>query len=305
MSFIQYELWKDCNNSCKYCFNKYVPKVRNKEAALDYAYNSLKSKIVEPGSSIGFMGGEFFGGQLANEKVKNKFYKLSELVIDKLSGDTPGRFLIMSALMADDKSDWFEFCDFIHENKMDKNILVCTSWDKLYRFNTDKELQNWQETMRETQERYPDMKIHVEMILTEYLIQSIMDEPLYLKNFEKEWNCRVDFNIPYLPLHYETRGESKEVFDKKLPMFFPKRKSFLNLLRTRPNSFDLAGISDHRFHSSELHYTLNDKDWIVLPERDKMETTCINNKTCSNCCGYIDSEIKIQSDIKMFLKSFF
>ena len=304
MSFIQYELWKDCNNNCKYCFNKYIPKIRNKESALDYAYNSLRNKIITPGSSIGFMGGEFFGGQLNNEKVKNKFYKLSELAINKLRGDIPGRFLIMSALMANDKSDWFEFCDFIHSNKFDKNILICTSWDKLYRF-TDQTKYNWEETIKETQEKYPDMKIHVEMILTEYLIQSIMDNPLYLKDFEKEWNCRVDFNIPYLPLNYELYNETKEVFDQKYPDFFPKRKSFLKMLQTRPESFDLAGISNHRFHSSELHYTLNDKDWIVLPERDKMETTCINNKSCNNCCGYVDSKIKIQSDIKMFLKSFF
>lgn len=301
MAFLQYELWKDCNNGCKYCFNQYIPKVRNKAAALDYAIKSLKEKVLEPGSSIGFMGGEFFGGQLANPKVKAKFYEMAELVIEKLRTDPPGRFMIMSALMADDKSDWFEFCDFIHEHNFDKNMLICTSWDKLHRF-TDRTLKNWEETMRETQQRYPDMRIHVEMILTEYLIQSIMADPMYLKNFEKEWNCRVDFNIPYLPMLCELHGETKEEFSKRLPDFLPKRKSFLNLLRTRPDSFDLAGIANHNFHSSELHYSLNDKDWIVLPERDKMETTCTNLKPCNNCCGYADSDIKIQSDIKNFLK---
>lgn len=302
MAFLQYELWKDCNNGCKYCFNQYVPKKRNKLKALEYAINSLKSKNLEAGSSIGFMGGEFFGGQLSNKKVKEKFYELSNLVIEKLNTNPPGRFLIMSALMADDPSDWFEFCDFIHEHNFDKNMLICTSWDSLYRFN-EKTEKNWENTVKSTQEKYPDMKIHVEMILTEYLIQNIMKNPNYLKDFEKKWNVRVDFNIPYLPLFYELHNEPKEKFIERLPDFLPKRKSFLTLLKERPNSFDLAGISDHRFHSSELHYSLNDIDWIILPERDKMETTCINHKVCDNCCGYADSKIKIQKDIKMFLQS--
>lgn len=302
MAFIQYELWKDCNNGCQYCFNQYVPKRRDKLAALTYAINSLKSRIVEPGSTIGLMGGEFFGGQLSDKRVKDKFYELVEIILEKLNTNPIGRFCIMSALMADDKSDWLEFCDFIHARNMDKSILVCTSWDRLHRF-TSRTLKNWEETMQITQEKYPDMKIHVEMILTEYLIQDIMDNPMYLKDFEKKWNCRTDFNIPYLPLFCELHNEGKEEFNKRLPNFLPNRKSFLNLLYSRPNSFDLRGISDHRFHSSELHYTLNDKDWIILPERDKMETTCINQKSCNNCCGYADSDVKIQDDIKMFLKS--
>ena len=75
------------------------------------------------------------------------------------------------------------------------------------------------------------------------------------------------------------------------------------MLKHNSKAFDLDGISNHSYHSSELHYALNDKDWIVLPERDKMETTCINQKPCNNCCGYADSTIKIQDDIKMFIKS--
>ena len=63
--FLQYELWKDCNNSCKYCFNQFVPKVRDKKAALKYAIKNLENRELEEGSTIGFMGGEFFGGQLS------------------------------------------------------------------------------------------------------------------------------------------------------------------------------------------------------------------------------------------------
>lgn len=303
MAFIQFELWKDCNNNCGYCFNKYVPKKRNKKEALEYAISVLKEKNLEPGSTIGFMGGEFFGGQLTNLEVEAKFYELVELVLQKINTNPLGRFCIMSSLMAKDSSDWFEFCDFVHDRKMDKSILVCTSWDKLYRFN-DETLKIWEDTVRKTQELYPDMRIHVEMILTEYLIKEIEANPMYLREFEQKWNCRVDFNIPYLPLWFSLKGETKESFNNKYPDFFPKRSSFLNLLKSNNTGFDLQGISNHSFHSSELYYAINDIDWIHLPFRDKMATTCITHSVCNNCCGYIDSTVKIQDDIKAFLRSF-
>lgn len=302
MPFLQYELWKDCNNHCSYCFNRNIVPARNKIESLKYVIRSLQEKKISPDTSIGFIGGEFFGGQLSNPKVKKLFYDAVKEACDKIKNNLPGRFLITAALMSEDKSDWFEFCDFIHEEDMDKRTLICTSWDSMYRFNqaTSKA---WKSTVIETQKLYPNMKFHVEMILTEHLVNSILDNTFSIKEFEKEWNCRVDLNIPYLPWHHE-RGESKEEFSKQFPLFFPKRKSFLRLLKTKPNSINLAGISDCRFHSSELHYTMDDKNWIILPERHKMGTTCTNLRACDNCCGYLDSRVKIQDDIKVFLNSF-
>lgn len=301
MSFIQYELWKDCKNNCKYCFNKNIKPVRNKVSSLKYVLNSLREKNILPGTSIGFIGGEFFDGQMGNPKVKELFYELIDLTMHKIDTNPPGRFLITASLMSNDSSDWFEFCEYIHKYNLDENVLICTSWDAKYRFN-DTTKNNWEKTVSETQRRYPKLKFHVEMILTEYLLNGILDDTFSIRNFEEKWNCRVDLNIPYLPWFHE-RGEDKETFSKKLPLFFPKRRTFLRLLSEKPESINLAGISDCRFHSSELHYTLDDRNWIILPERHKMGTTCTNLRACANCCGYIDSEIKIQEDIKMYIKS--
>lgn len=301
MSFLQYELWKDCNNHCSYCFNKNIKPIRNKVESLTYVINSLLEKKLPEGSSIGFIGGEFFDKQISTEKIKKLFYHAVDIALTKIK-KINGRFLITASLMASDDSEWFEFCEFIHKYKIDEHILICTSWDEKYRFNEITKI-NWEKTINKTQQKYPNIKFHVEMILTEYLIQGILQETFSIQDFEKKWNCRVDLNIPYLPWFHE-RGKNKEEFSKKLPLFFPKRKSFLKLLETKPNAINLAGISDCRFHSSELHYTLDDKNWIILPERHKMGTTCTNLRACANCCGYIDSEIKIQNDIKLYLNSF-
>lgn len=299
--FIQYELWKDCKHGCGYCFNKYIHRQRDKLAAIEYAINSLKNKNIPPCTSIGLMGGEFFDGQLSSIAIKTKFYELIKVIRDATNTEPPGRFLITTALMSEDSSDWFEFCDFLQRNAMISRTLVCTSWDRLYRF-TPESLAAWESTVLKTRQRYPDIRMHVEMIITEYLLQDILKDPACIYKFEDKWNCRVDFNIPYLPFNYELHGETKEELDKKMPGFLPRRSTFLTVLATCPDSFDLTGLCDHRFHSSELHYSMNDRDWVILPERDKMETTCTNLKACTNCCGYLDSDIKIQEDIRNFLK---
>lgn len=301
MAFIQYELWKDCSFRCEYCYNQYVPNVRNKLSSLEYTIKSIGCKNIEPESSIGFIGGEFFGGQLNDHIVKAKFYELIGLTLEKIKTDPPGRLLIATALMAEDPSDWFEFCEFVSNHGMANQILVCTSWDAKYRFRGNQE-QYWEETVRETQKKYPELHWHINMILTEYLLQNLLEDPEYLKKFQKKWNARVDFNIPYLPQYCEIFGETKVDFNKRFPEMLPKRDSFLKVLRL--DVLDLNIIADHRFNSSEFHYALNDKDWIILPERDKMENTCTNLKVCQNCCGYADSDIKIQHDIKAYMKSF-
>lgn len=295
--FLQYELWKDCNYNCGYCFNQCIPKVRNKLEAIDYAIDSLNSKNIPEFSSIGLMGGEFFGGQLDTPAVKAKFYELVELIIKKLGAS--GRFLITTALMSKDTHDWFEFCKFVHAHGYDKNTLVCTSYDRLYRFKGNTE-HYWYDTLKESQRRYPDMKFHVEMILTGYLVDDLLANPRYIAELSDKFGARIDFNIPYVPY---CSNVTKAEFDKLVPGFLPERKKFLELLKRNISELDLKGICEHSYHSSELHFSLNDTDWIILPHRDKMKTTCTNLQPCNNCCGYLDSAVKMQDDIKVFLES--
>lgn len=298
--FLQFELWKSCKHHCGYCFNKFIEDKRDKKKILDYAIKTLENRNIPENSTIGLMGGEFFDGQLSDKRTKEKFYQLCSLIIDKL-GPT-GRFCITASMMYKNAADYLEFCNFILKKRYVKNVLICTSYDKKYRF-TDITLKNWIYLVNKTYEMSKDIRIHVEMILTQYLIDTIKQNPDYLNQFQKTYQCRVDFNIPYLPFYSDWQGITKEAFEKKYPGFFPKRKDFLELLQKHGNLFDLRGISDHKFHSSELHYSINGKDWVILPERDKMETTCTNLTKCHNCCGYLDSATKIQDDIKIFINS--
>lgn len=299
--FLQYELWHDCKFGCNFCTTRYIPRRRNKLKSLEYVKNSLKSKNIPEYSTIGFIGGEFFDGQLNTPEIKSSFYDLIDYTI-KILGQT-GRLMIATALMSKNESDVMEFCEFIHKYNYDKNTMICTSYDTHNRFKTDISKKIWENTFQHIQQKYPDVKRHVEMILTQGLVDTLLKDPLFLNKFSNKWNVNVHFNIPSVPPSYPRETVmTKEEFNTVCPNFFPKRKDVLTLM-TMNTGIDWRALSDHRFHSTEIHFCLDDYQWLIAPKRDELSTTCLKFHCCHNCCGYIDSTIKIQNDIKMFLQS--
>ena len=92
--FIQFELWKDCSIGCKFCCNKGQPKI-NKMESIQYVMDILNSDEVNDYNEVGFIGGEFFNGEI--ESVKDDFYKIFEKVAS-LNFD---KIYITAALMYD------------------------------------------------------------------------------------------------------------------------------------------------------------------------------------------------------------
>ena len=74
---LQFELWEECGNGCKWCYlgnnNKYTPK----EVKLNSLQNAL-DKIQDLSNypefdTLSYLGGEFFQGQLKDQEVYDKF----------------------------------------------------------------------------------------------------------------------------------------------------------------------------------------------------------------------------------------
>jgi len=302
--FLQFEIWKDCYHNCPFCFNREIPAVRNKKKSLEYTLNVLNEIPHRTYDSIGLIGGEFFDGQLKNSELNNLFYKVIDCIINKIKEGKTKRVLITASLMYQDSREWFVFCRYLKSHNVEDKFLICTSWDSIYRFNSMTKT-IWETIVCETQKRFPKLKIHIEMIITQHFLEEILSQKLIIKDFEKQWNCRVNLNVPYLP--FASKYKTKEEMAVDLPLFFPKRKTFFDALEYFWNTkdIDLNEIVNYESnHSTCLHYTLDDKVWIVLPERDTVGSTCTNFKNCdvSNCCGYIDSKIRIQQDVKRFLE---
>lgn len=60
---LQFEIWNECNNNCKFCSNKFVYNITDEEKLknIDIVINRIKNgDIIGKYQRIGFIGGEFF-----------------------------------------------------------------------------------------------------------------------------------------------------------------------------------------------------------------------------------------------------
>ena len=80
----QFELWTECNSRCKFCYlstaNIKTPdhiKLKQLDAIIEQVETP---DLCEKFNKISFIGGEFFQGQLNNQKVKEKFMLLFDKV---------------------------------------------------------------------------------------------------------------------------------------------------------------------------------------------------------------------------------
>ena len=79
---LQYELWQECNNHCVYCtLGRENCKTSDemKLQSIRTAKNEIEKLVKGEVSALGFIGGEFFQGQLRNLDVKQAFLNLIAL----------------------------------------------------------------------------------------------------------------------------------------------------------------------------------------------------------------------------------
>lgn len=76
-----------------------------------------------------------------------------------------------------------KFCDFAITSNIAKNILICTSYDTIARFLTPKKLENWKTNMQWLHEKYPEIKVHTEIILTEDFMQKVLSGKFDIEKF--------------------------------------------------------------------------------------------------------------------------
>ena len=87
---LQYELWRECNCKCTFCTlgqdNLHTDndlKLQSLQTAID-EIRALKKGEHE---TLGFIGGEFFQGQLSTEELRNKWFELMGCCNDALNNE--------------------------------------------------------------------------------------------------------------------------------------------------------------------------------------------------------------------------
>lgn len=301
--FLQFELWKQCSFGCKFCYNQGFTKTFNKLQNLQRVIDIMNSEEADQYDEFGIIGGEFFNGEISNKQVHKKFYELIDIMIDKLQKYKAKRCLVATSLMFEDSTEWLVFCKYLNDHSVTNRFLICTSFDIEYRFD-EKKIDNWLVNMHLTKALYPDINLHVEMILTQFLIDSIMNDDFNIKQFEEGLQCRVDYAMPLCPYSYKYKN--KQEMQKALPGFFPTRDSFLKFLQymyenqyfNRQNIHELISAD---LHSDTCYMGFKDDDFYKMADRHKLEAKS-NPQLTPDMYGYIDSNMHPRDDIELFLQ---
>lgn len=297
--FIQYELWKDCRNGCKFCFNKGQPDL-NKINSLNFVLKKLDEDEVNDYNEVGFIGGEFFDTQLENKEVRELFYSLFEKISRMNKFD---KIYITTSLLFDPSNYLIPFLDFLKSLNILDKVLLCTSFDLKYRFHTEQRKQLWEKNMLLMNQLFPQMKLHVEIILTQFFIDAVLNDTFNIEEFQEKFNARIDYIEPASGFYYIDKKEMNNV----LPDFFPTKSSFMKFLdkvAIQSNQIDLRTFLSMDVRSNTVYCYLDGK-LLYLSDRRKTHKGFADVQTDSKIkyeIGFIDSDIKMRKIVENLMK---
>ena len=288
--FIQFELWKDCKQGCKFCFNRGQRPV-NKEKSLKYVLDQLNQMEPEQYDYIALIGGELFNGEI--DDYLYTFFA----IMKRIKELKPQKVFLMTSLIFDIGKTLIPVMKGLEKIlDMRDMVVLCTSWDKCWRFGEgDQAL--WSKNMLWLANHYPEVELHVEMIMTQHLIDAVNNDELNLSLFQQIFRCSVDFIEPSTGLWFKNKHDMQN----QLPGFFPTKSSFVKFLDKVKDILDLETFLSMEVRSDELHY-YEDGILSVAKNRRANAGVCeLRDKSRKYELGFIDSDVPMRSVVEAYL----
>lgn len=306
MSRVQYGIWPNCCNACDFCLN-----LREQFYGVDEQINMIKNvrhniRLLD-WKNVYYHGISLLGGELyfvRDEGIQKEFLCLIDDIIELIVCKENGPFCKYSTVTNGlyDPTFLFKVLDKFAEKDLLDTVDLNFSYDLKYRFKTEERKKLCEDNIVATVEKYPKLKVNVQMILTQYLINEYNKNKNILKDLEKKLHIE---SIHLLFPHKHNTG-------KPLVDFYLKRNDFLQFL------YDL-NYNDHQKAKQFVESIINvdDNALIGLYRRDQIENNGINidqmpmkedTKTIINSkCGhstmyqcYEDSDKCLYCDIRKF-----
>ena len=289
MKVIQYTPWIECSTNCRFCTNRGQPDINHVQSLIKII-DLLDDSEVNDYDGIGLIGGEFFQHQLDNPVVCDLFYELTDKLIEK----NKAQYWIATCLIYKPKClmNWLSYTTDIHDR-----LLLCTSYDVYARFNRNSHAL-WESNMLLLHTTYPQLKIHTEMIVTEALMQQALAGEFNFTEFANKWNTTIDFIEPH------TGFQNIESFKCDLPLFLPKRSTFLRFLNEIVSTWDSVRIDKflNPYIRSATIYHIQNGELVKIEDRynKRMEQQALNIKPV---VGYADSDKSMIDDVLAWKES--
>ena len=304
---IQFELWKECNSGCLFCFQTLQCKHTDdnlKISACEKAYEKIcEIENTKEYDTVAFIGGEFFQGQLNTPEVKESFMKMIKKSAELLDNGILNQVWISATLTIGHQEDLYETIELFNKKK---GLWILTSYDTIGRYHTEKMFDTWKFHMKNIKEKYPDIELNTTMILTQDLIEKYLSNDFSFDDFMVKYNTQIFIKHCYKIDKYV----DKETANKHLPKFFPKRNDLIKFLVKYKNNEPLwmyEKLFNINFRADELYRNQNDGQQMLLSVRhkDSYTETIVGREDISKCGhekgyqAYIDSDECVICDKEM------
>ena len=300
---IQYELWRECNCNCTYCtlgFDNHKTDNELKLQSMQTAIDEMKNFEPNEHQTVGFIGGEFFQGQLNTPEIKSKFMELIKVANDLLNNHIVKDLWLNASLLIGNQKDLYEAIDLIDDKT---KLWILTSYDSIGRFHTPKMLETWQYHMKNIHNLYPEIKLNTTSILTGDFIEKYLNDNIDIKEFKAIYHTNLFLKTTVKPGHLSHL--SKQEINDKIGNFFPTQERFQEFLFTfymREGAEEYHNLFSNDLRADEVrkNYNIDTKRNIkFIRDKQTLEETIdlidehIDNLSCGHSTiyqCYVDSD---------------
>lgn len=257
---LQYELWQECNNFCDYCtLGHNITKTPNKMKLQSLVTTLIELTKLKKGevSTLGFIGGEFFQGQLCTPEIKAAFMSLIDYSNCMLIEEDIKELWLNATLTIGTQKDLYETIERIEQK--DK-LWILTSYDTIGRFHNARKLKNWEKHINLIHEKYPEIRINTTSILTGSFIQSYLRDEIDINAFEQKYDTTLFLKTPVKP-DDKCNMTRAEINDEMGYDFFPTRSEFMQFLLKFKEKEGIGAyqkLFSNDLKAEELHKNFND-----------------------------------------------
>lgn len=206
----EFLLWDNCNNNCKFCFqrdNPFLANLQLKKVILDNVISFIKSEKFEKGSHILIVGGEIFDTP-SSFNILNVFFKD---IINLMKDNVIDILYINTNLIYKNLDGVNSFLNLIKDNNLFDRLKFTTSYDLEGRFKIEEDRLLMLSNLKQIKETHKDINIVVNTILTKIVCESILTNSFNPKQFCEEYKCDINL-VPYIVYDESLSADRNTIF---------------------------------------------------------------------------------------------
>lgn len=318
MKCYQIELYQQCSNKCKFCYNYYTNHLQPKEFKLNSiqnAINTLKNEdFYKEYNIIALIGGEFFQGELRthsddlldiNLEVENKFFELMSLLKSRcIEGKLTGLW-VSATLISENQSTLYRLLEMFKDVPLKDNFWILTSYDPIGRFHTEKAFDTWEKNLSFLRNNYPWVRLNCCSVLTGMFIDKCLEDTTFIKKLLNKNKFQLFIKVPTFTFKDPNTGllmdktlENRKWYnDNIFNNWFPTRdKAIKFMIMLKQNYLDIyEEFINIKYRSNLLIRYLETGD-ITEDIRNKNKRQESDHELTSSCGHVINYQCYVDSE---------